>query len=415
MTLPRSLLATVFVALLLPTAAQAAWSDPVTVPGSTGQAGAPVVLGGAIAFNGAGSFPGLPLLRSPLGDSGPGTARRWDGATNFDSNFGAFAAGDGLLYVGSNGERRVNVALASGPDAPWRVSFRGPGTGGARSAAAPGAAVFSTFGAGNEGNVYLVRATDELGPTQRLSGRGRIRSVAVATNDAGDALVAWDRSGTIESRLWIARSQRLTAVQALGETKAAMHLAVALGADRRATVAWVDQPVGEDGSGTNARVMATARSGSRGFLLPAKPLEVFRDPIIPGGSVIEAAYTSTGRGIVAWSGRNAVRAALVDGRVVRTPQDLSPIAPDETRSDLGFGDLAVSENGAAVVAMVAGDQILAAPLANAGFGPTEVVAAGADVHWPSAAYAGDRLWLAWQVPPSGAEPNRVEVSQRATP
>ena len=285
MPLPRTLLATAFVALSLPTAAQAAaWSDPVTVPGSTGQAGSPVVLGDAITFNGAGAFPGAPLLRASLGDTGPGQASRWPGATNFYSEFGAFATGDQLLYVGSNGHQRVNVGLASDASSPWRVSLRGPSTGGARSAVAPGAAVFSTFGAGDEGYVYLVRQTDELGPTQRLSRRGAIRSVAVATNDAGDALVAWDRDGTIESRLWIARSQRLTAVQALGETRAAMHLAVALGADRRATVAWVDQPVGEDGSGTNARVMATARSGSRGFLLPAKPLEVFPDPIIPGGA-----------------------------------------------------------------------------------------------------------------------------------
>ena len=138
----------------------------------------------------------------------------------------------------------------------------------------------------------------------------------------------------------------------------------------------------------NARVMATARSGSRGFLLPAKPLEVFPDPIIPGGRVIEAAYTSTGRGIVAWSGRNAVRAAFVDGRVVRAPRDLAPIAPDETRADLGLGDLAVSENGAAVVAMVAGrTRSSRRRWRTAAFGPTEVVGAGAYVHWPSAAYA----------------------------
>ena len=49
------------VAAMIPVAsahAAAPWSDPVAVPGSTGQAGAPQVLftrtrGGAIAFNGA--------------------------------------------------------------------------------------------------------------------------------------------------------------------------------------------------------------------------------------------------------------------------------------------------------------------------------------------------------------------------
>jgi hypothetical protein len=266
--------------------------------------------------------------------------------------------------------------------------------------------VFSTF---EPRSVYLVRHTDELGPTQRVSKRGEIHSVAVATNDAGDVLVAWDHDGTIESRLWIARSQRLTAVQELGETEAAMHLTAALGADRRAVVAWVDQRVGEDGSGMNARVMATARSRSRGFRLPAKALEVFPDPIIPGGRVIEAAYTSTGRGIVAWSGRHAVRAVFVDGRLVRAPQDLAPIAPEATRADLGFGDLAVSEDGTAAVAMVGGDRILASSLMDGAFGPAEVVGSGANVRWPAAEYAGDRLRLAW------SKPDRVEVSQRTTP
>jgi hypothetical protein len=269
--------------------------------------------------------------------------------------------------------------------------------------------VFSTFESGETGAVYLVRHGDELGRTQRVSSRGEIHSVAVATNESGDVLVAWDRDGRIESRWWLARSRHLTPVQTLGATEAAMHLAVALGADRRAVVAWVDQRVGEDGSGMNARVMATAHFGRRGFLLPAKPLEVLPDPIVPGGRVIEAAYTSTGRGIVAWSGRRAVRAVLVDGRVVRAPQDLAPIAPEATRADLGFGDLAVSEDGAAAVAMVGGDRILASSLTDGAFGPAEVVGSGANVRWPAAEYAGDRLRLAW------SKPDRVEVSQRTTP
>ncbi len=426
MSLPRFLLSIALLALALPAAAQAAppWSGPVAVPGSEGQAGAPVVLPGAVTFNGAGSFPGAPLLRAPL--DGSAAAERWPGATNFYSQYGSFAVGDQLLYVGSNGHQRVDVALAADADAPWRVVRRGPRTGGARSAAAPGAAVFSTFGNGDEGYVYLVRQTgdDELGPTLRLSKRGEIRSVAVASNKAGDVLVAWDRDGTIESRMWSGRSDRLTKVKELGDTEAAMHLTVALRLDRRAIVAWVDQRVGEDGSSMNARVMATARSVNRGFLLPARPLEVFPDSIIPGGRVIEAAYMSTGRGIIAWSGRNAVRAAFVDSRLVRAPQDLAPIAPDETRSDLGFGDLAVSERTGAVVTMVApadatgNNQILAAPVAPgaAAFGPAEVVSAPSSyLHWPSAAFEGDRLWLAWQVPPTGGAPNRVEVSQRPAP
>ena len=50
-----------------------------------------------------------------------------------------------------------------------------------------------------------------------------------------------------------------------------------------------------------------------------------------GAIILEAAYTSTGRGIIAWSGRTAVRAAFVNGRSIGTPQDLAPIpsSPDD--------------------------------------------------------------------------------------
>ena len=264
-------------------------------------------------------------------------------ARNFDTTFSAFAAGDRIIYAGSNGERRVNVALAAGPESDWHVERRGPSTGGARTAAAAvphgrGAAVFSTFGPGDVGAVYLVRQTgdDEARLDPARVRKGHIRAVSVAVNTAGDVLVAWDRNGTIESRMWIGRSQRFTAVQALGTVTAAAHLSVALGADRRAVVAWIDQRVSEGNTGQKATVMATARSGSRGFLLPAKQLEAYPDTTIPGGTGIQAAYTSGGRGVIAWSGRTAVRASLVDGRLIRAPQDLAPVAPDET------GDTAAS-------------------------------------------------------------------------
>jgi hypothetical protein len=419
MSLPRLLLSTALVALALPAAAQAAppWSDPVTVPGSAGQAGSPVILGDAVTFNGAGSFPGAPLLRAPL--DGAAVAARWPGAADFDSQFGAFAAGDQLLYVGSNGFGRVNVALAADPSARWRISRRGPHTGGARVASAPGAAVFSTFESGGSGRVYLVRQTGaaKLGPTQRLSGGGHIRSVAVATNARGDALVAWDRSGRIEARFWYASSHRLSAVQTLGRTNAAMRLSVALGADRRAIVAWVDQGLNE-GSASAGSLKAVARTGSRGFG-EAKELETYPVDVIPGGTALETAYTASGRGVIAWSGLTAVRSAFVDGRSIGTPQDLAPIAPDPAWIAVGVGDLKVSPRGQAVVTMVARvdpthTQILAAPLAEgaSAFGPAEVIAPPEELaDHPTAAFVpgSNAIMVAW------AANRSVEVSQRPAP
>lgn len=425
MNLPESLAAAALLAALLPATAQAAapWSDPVTVAGSSGQAGgAPDVLitrtrGEAIAFNAPGSFPGTALLRSVDGAA----AGDWPGARDFDSTFGSFGAGDRLIYAGSDGHRRVIVATAAGPASAWTVSRRGPTTGGARvaTAAAPKhtVAAFSTFGAGSIGSVYVVRQSGvrAAGATERISGRGHIRSLAVAVNARGDVLAAWDRSGTIESRLYTGRWRP---VVKLGKVTAAMHIGAALGADRRALVSWVDQRVSEGNTGQNATVAAAARSAKLGFSR-ARVLEQFPDPTIPGGTVVQTAYTSDGRGIVTWSGRTAVRAALVGGRSFGAAQDIAPVAPDEGQNDRGLYALATGPDGSALVTATAGvdserNQVLAVPFADGAFGPAETVSdAEPLLHQPSAAFdpASGNFVVAWQA----SQPNRVETSERPAP
>jgi hypothetical protein len=439
MFLPKLLASAAALAALIPvSSAQAAapWSDPVAVPGSTGQAGAPQVLftrtrGGAIAFNGAGSIPGAPVLRS-LWASGPQPATRWAGAPDFDTTFSAWAAGDRIMYVGPSG-RRVKVGIATGPQADWATTLRGPDTGGARVAAAAAshagtAGVFATFEGGG-GHVYLVRQLGTHAPsaTQLVSGtkKASIRSVAVAMNPSGDVLVAWDLHGEIQARLWYGSSKRFGPIQNLAKVTGALHLAVALGSDRRATVAWVDQLVSEGNTGQKATVWAASRSASRGFLLPAKQLEAFPDSAIPGGSVIKAAYTSDGRGIVAWSGRIAVRAAFVNGRSIGAPQDLAPIAasPDDL-ANVGLENLAVGANGTAAVTMVAdvdaqNSQVLTAPLSGgaAAFGPAEAVSGpGAFIADPSTAFdpATGQLVVAWRTPQPAAT-SSVQVATRPSP
>ena len=324
----------------------------------------------------------------------------------------------------------MNVAIAPGPGSEWRVQKRGPSTGGARvaTAAAPKhtVAAFSTFGAGDIGSVYVVRQSgvNAPGATERISGRGHIRSVAVAVNGSGDVLAAWDRSGTVESRMYSGRSHRWAPVKTLGKVTAALHMSVAIGADRRAIVAWVDQPVNEGGTNKAATFSVTARSATRGFLA-AKQVDVYPDLTIVGGTAVRAAYTSDGRGIVAWTGRSGVRAVLVNGRSIGAPQDLGPAGADESQDARGLYDLAVSPNGQAVVTMVAGldgtnNQVLAAPLAagSTAFGPAETVSpAQPFLQQPSVAFdpkTGQAV-VAWQVPPDGGAPNRVEVSQRPAP
>jgi hypothetical protein len=437
-SLTAAVLATGAVALAsVPSAAHAAapWSAPTAVPGSSGGGGAPDVLltrtrGGAIAFNAPGSFPGTALERSLLGDGfAPQPFSVWPKATDFDSQFGSFAAADRLIYAGSNGRKRVVVGTAAGPGSDWTASLRGPTTSGAHVAAAAAphggaAAVFGTFQSGG-GSVYLARqpGVQKLQPTQRLSGRGSIRSVAVAVNAEGDVLAAWDRSGKLEARFWIARSKRLTPVQELGTTDVASHLTVALGSDRRAIVAWVDQRVSEGGA-AKGKVMATARSGSRGFLA-AKQLDAYGVNKLSGGIGIEAAYTGNGMGLLAWSGSTGVQAARVDSRLIRAPQQLAPVAAGET-GELGLAGLATAPDSDRAVATwlapAGTDQQIQAAVWPAGgnaFGPVEAVT-GTDrfVGRPSVAFdhASNAIVMAWSAPavPNGA-PAEIDTAHRPAP
>jgi hypothetical protein len=390
MKLQALFLASAALALALPGSASAAapWTDPVNV----GTGGPPAVVADTVAFNAPGSFPGVALMRSVNG----APATEWNtGGADFDAQFGAFA---GDSYIGSNGAGRVIIGHQSGDR--WTVKKYGPKTGGARVAAALGASVFATFERGG-GHVYLVR---EGHKTQRLSARGSIRSVAVATNQRGDVLAAWDRHGTVEYRMW--RHRHLTPVAKLGSVTAAMHLSASLFNDRRAVVAWVDQPVNEGGTNTRARIVATVRTASRSFGKP-QVLDTYPDLNVVSGVGVKTAYTAGGRGVIAWSGRTAVRAALINGRLVGTPVDLATVPGADGDTTQGLTDLAVSgEHGVATIGT--GTQVLAAPLVDGTFGPADAVSAPTQyVGRASAGFIDNRAVVAW-TQPGGA----VEVAQR---
>ena len=346
----------------------------------------------------------------------------------FCDNFGAYAAGDRLLYVGHNGRRHVTVATAAGPKRAWRASVRGPATREARVAAAASrggaAAVFGTHEAAGLGHVFLVREVGgELKAAQRLfPPAGSIRAVAVATANSGDVLVAWDRSGTIESRLWYARSKRLSRVQTLGTVTAAVAISVAVGEDRRATVAWTHQDVEPQGT-TETTVMATARRATRGFLLPAKRLDAYQAATY-GRARVTTAYTADGRGVIAWTGRATIRAAFLRGRSMSQQQDIAPFPSDAFGSDRDLGRLVVAPNGAAAVTVVSPldkseSQIVAVPLAPgaAAFGaPGARLDTRSLLEDPTAAFdpRTNRLVAAWYSG-SGWLKGRIELATRPSP
>jgi hypothetical protein len=394
-------------ALLIPASARAAWTAPAPVPGSAGQAtSAPHVLvtrtrGGAIAVNASGSdAEHRQVTRAPLGPA-PGPATTWPGGFGFDLTFGQLAAADRIIYEGAH-NRRVQIGLAAGPRSDFKTYLRGPKTGGARVAVAAAkggtAAAFGTFETGSIGRVYLVlqNGTAAPGSTLTLSGRGHIRSVAVARNARGDVLVAWDRSGRIESRLYA--KHRLGPVKQLGTDRVALALTVALGADGRAIVAWVDQAVNEGGASAG-RLMAVARGATTGFGAPLQ-LDTYPVNTIPGGIAVKATFAGA-RGILAFSGSNGIKVSLVTVRAFSAPQTIGAQAPDPSWVRVGLGDLAVSPQGQAVVTWTArvdptNTQIMASTFDGQAFGPaTNVSAPGPQVQEPSVAFAGEHAILAW--------------------
>ena len=246
MKFPRILVAAA--ALALPASAHAAapWSAPVSV--SSQATAAPHVLfaggAGTVAFNGTGASFARPVLRAPL--DGSAQATEWPGAAGFDTTYGAFAGGERALYVGSNGQERVLVGQAAGPDNQLahlaaraqdgrRPRRRRAGRGGVRHLRR------------RVGYVYLVRRRVRRSARRRSSpARGSIRSVAVATNAGGDILAAWDRAGTIEARYWYASSERLSAVKELGTDRRGPE-AVRLARRRPARRRGLDRPAHQRG------------------------------------------------------------------------------------------------------------------------------------------------------------------------
>ena len=313
MNLPKTLLATAALALAAPR--QRARScrrgaAPVTV--SRPPRAAVLFAGGRPTpspSTAPGSFPGvLRCARRRLRSGAPWSRAR----AAFDTTYGAFAGRWPLRRLQRLRPRARRAS--SRPDDRWRTSLHGP-----QDRRRP-----RGRGAWRSGLRHVRRRRPATStscvrrahrPTQRLSARGSIRSVAVATNARGDVLAAWDRHGTIEYRTGtraLSGSRRQGSV-----TDAAMHLSVSLVDDRRAVVAWVDQRVNEGGTGTRAPIVGHGAHRVEGLLRRRRQLETYPDLTIVAGVGVQTAYTAAGRGIVAWTGRTAVRAAFVNGRVDR--------------------------------------------------------------------------------------------------
>lgn len=177
-----------------------------------------------------------------------------------------------------------------------------------------------------------------LDRVQRL---GRFREgVAVAVNEAGDALAVWQRGSRVLARIRTAGG-RLLARQDLGRVNREATLSADLGTGRRAVVAAGGQET--DGLGEAAQPyeawVAVARAG-RPFAPRSRVARVPGANTPAGG--IRAVLPESGLAVVAWTGREGgrfvVRARKAGPGRVRPAETLSDPAQDSHVAGLAAAD-----------------------------------------------------------------------------
>jgi hypothetical protein len=362
------------------------------------------------------------LLAAPLGqDLRPGASRR---VSTLD---GALAAGRRFTFAGFRGLPRGTALVAGSAGrpgssfAPRRVAR--VGRGGPTPVAAGGAVAYVVRPAGRPRREYVALSRlsgRRFGGARRISARGRIRGLALASNARGDTLAAWERGDRIEARIVTARGVR-SPVRGLARVGTAQHLDAALATDGTAVVGWVQQSVSEGEALSTAVIRAAVRLPGRRFA-SARRLERYPDREIAGGAGVRVAIAGN-RPVAAWTGRRAIRAAFADGTRFGTPQDLGPL-PDRTYDRAGgLADLAAGPGGAALAVWLApqdptGLQLTAAALApgTPAFGTREAITEPVTlVRSASAAFdpASGAPVVAWDE--LGPTANRVLVASRPAP
>lgn len=239
------------------------------------------------------------------------------------------------------------------------------------------------------GRVYLtVRRHGRPIPALRLvSPVGRIRAFAVATDDRGDAVVAWVRGDRVEARVRTLGG-RLTPVQHLGSSAANATIASALGRRRRATVAW-SSFAGRPELPASGTTVAAAVAGPGGRFAAGRVLEADGDRAVPPlcrNTPLRVVQRTGDTAAVAWSGRDAghsvVRVAAAGGSGVGSPQTYATPGGDDCLGDLaaapgGQAALLVQQLGASTATLqgAVGVGVGVGAGAGATFGPLETVLA----------------------------------------
>ena len=236
--------------------------------------------------------------------------------------------------------------------------------------------------------VALRRSGHGFGKPRRLA-TGRIRNVAAAIGERGDALVAWDARGVLRTR-FKARGRRGFRATDTIRSKTAyfadMHPVVT--PSGRAVLAWSAQFRSEGGDAGPVRFQAATRAAGAGRFARARLLETIPARAYDGlGRALDVVADSAGVVTIAWRGGSGVRAS----RGGAPAQTLSAPGTTAVLSDLAAGPdgrlVAVWDGGVDDAASV----VRAAVAGGVGqpFGPAEDVS-GPGVRFGHAGFFADR-------------------------
>ena len=338
------------------------WTAPAPLPGCDGaaapQVGFPAaapaapVGPGAVVCAGAGGVPALaPIVGGVVSPARP-LRLAASGRAPAPSPLAPFATtttGDGRIVLATssaNGRGRGAILTEGRATATFRAPQR-LGTAETGVVLARAYLGDTALAAALPGGAIAVRLqrhySSAFGPAVTISGgRGAVTALAVTLDYRGDALVAWERGGSVWARELHADGRRLSAQARLGPSGPRPQLQALVSDDNHAIVAW-SSTRGAPGAATST-VLRLAISGPL-LRFAARPLtlESFRDPAanVPGPGSLRLVRLSSEGVLLGWTaiqdGLHVVRAAVAGLDGLKPAATVSAPGGDAILSDLEPG------------------------------------------------------------------------------
>jgi hypothetical protein len=381
------------------------WSDPVVVAGSRTEAEfePPVAVstrsGSAVLWNQViGDDEGVFVRVARFSQAGvPRRARKAIDRRVLRGGMVAITGGRDVLVAGfSRGFRVVVGRSATGERFHFQRLRRVPdGIRAINLAQATSGAAAVAYRAGRGRGYLAVRTPDRrrFGPSRRLF-RKAGHDPVVAVNAQGDVLTVWKRRGRLWARSYDPSGRPGKTLRLAAASHGDPPIAVSLGADGRAVVAWLDRTMSE-GTTVTSRLRASIADAAGRFSTPAEldtwTTEGFDVPLIH----LRAVLADDGSAVVAWTGKHATRAAIASRETFTAPQDLGLLygqPPAQGHVSIGLSTLSAGPNGEIHATFVSNRSTSSAVGAGGGTVQSAVLSPGATAFAPTETVATADAW-----------------------